>query len=183
MSYKTEEINSLFETAFNFKEVKVKDIPNIDLYVDQIIKIFEDKILDEDNSDEKLITKSMVNNYSKEKLISPVKGKKYTKEQILQILLIFDLKNTLSIQNIKSVTNALMEEENSEESINKAFSSYEDNAIYTASLCMLICEKITSKYDNDLSLEELTSILLSISQVANSLKKTAELITKKFYEV
>ena len=181
MAYKTEEIKALFESAFNFKEVKVEDIPNIDLYVDQIIKIFEDR-LSENNSEEKFLTKSMVNNYSKDKLISPVKGKKYTKEQILQILLIYDLKGILSIQNIKSVTNSIIDQENSQDSIEGIFKSYEDNYIYTQGLCNLICDKITSKYDNNLSVEELTSILLSISQVANCLRKAAELITQNYFE-
>ena len=35
----------------------------------------------------------MINNYSKAKVITPVKGKKYTKEQIIQMLIIYQLKN------------------------------------------------------------------------------------------
>jgi hypothetical protein len=45
----------------------------------------------------------MINNYSKDGLLSPIKGKKYTKEQILQMLLVYEMKNTLSIGEIKRV--------------------------------------------------------------------------------
>ena len=180
MSYKTDDINKLFEQSFNCKEIKINDIPNIDLYIDQIIKIFEDKLSDV-KSDDKLITKSMVNNYSKEKLIAPVKGKKYTREQIFQILLIFNLKGILSIQDIKKITNTIMLSKNSEDSMMETFNHYEDNSKYTDSLCKLICDNLINKFDEKITMEELTSVLLSISQVCNMLKHTAELITDKFY--
>ena len=43
----------------------------------------------------------MINNYSKDGVITPVNGKKYNKEQIVQILTVYSLKNTLSIGEIK----------------------------------------------------------------------------------
>ena len=45
----------------------------------------------------------MINNYSKDGVITPVKGKKYTKEQIIQILTVYTMKNTLSIGEIKRI--------------------------------------------------------------------------------
>ncbi|MEG2054425.1 MAG: DUF1836 domain-containing protein, partial [Oscillospiraceae bacterium] len=51
---------------------------------------------------DKLLTKTMINNYSKEGLIKPIHGKKYSKEHITQMLLIYQLKGTLSIQEIKA---------------------------------------------------------------------------------
>lgn len=51
----------------------------------------------------------MINNYSKAKVITPVKGKKYTKEQILQMLIIYQLKNNLSIQEIKELLTPIYE--------------------------------------------------------------------------
>jgi len=68
-------------------------IPDIDLYMDQILTLTEDKG----------VTKTMINNYSKERLIKPLKGKKYNKEQIIQILCIMNLKQTLSMNHIKGL--------------------------------------------------------------------------------
>ena len=51
----------------------------------------------------------MINNYSKAKVITPVKGKKYTKEQIIQMLIIYQLKNNLSIQEIKELLTPIYE--------------------------------------------------------------------------
>ncbi len=68
-------------------------IPEIDLYMDQILTLTE----------EKGVTKTMINNYSKERLIKPLKGKKYNKEQIIQILCIMNLKQTLSMNHIKEL--------------------------------------------------------------------------------
>ena len=51
----------------------------------------------------------MINNYSKAKVITPVKGKKYTKEQIIQMLIIYQLKNNLSIQEIKDLLTPIYE--------------------------------------------------------------------------
>jgi hypothetical protein len=53
--------------------------------------------------EDRILTKTMINNYSKDGLISPVKGKKYSRDQILQMLLVYSMKNTLSIGEIKRV--------------------------------------------------------------------------------
>ena len=81
-----------------------KDIPDLDLYMDQIMTLFETHLANnKKNEEDKLLTKTMINNYSKAKVITPVKGKKYTKEQIIQMLIIYQLKNNLSIQEIKEL--------------------------------------------------------------------------------
>ena len=74
------------------KEVEVADLPDLDLYMDQITTLFADKT----QEPEGLLTKTMINNYSKDGLIKPIKGKKYSKEHILQMLLIYWLKQTSS---------------------------------------------------------------------------------------
>ena len=88
--------------ATNHAELTSKDIPAIDLYVDQIINLVSGKL--EEGSDRyksRQLTKTMINNYSKDGVITPIKGKKYTREQIIQILYVYSLKNTLSIGEIK----------------------------------------------------------------------------------
>ena len=88
--------------ALNEAELRSDEIPAIDLYVDQILNLVNEKLLEgSERYHERQLTKTMINNYSKEGLINPVKGKKYDKEQILQMLSIYTLKSTLSINEIK----------------------------------------------------------------------------------
>lgn len=97
-----EELYSIAVDAVNDSELKSGEIPAIDLYVDQIINLVSSKL--EQGSErfhDRHLTKTMINNYSKDGIIMPVKGKKYTKEQIIQILCVYSLKNTLSINEIK----------------------------------------------------------------------------------
>ncbi|MDO4542675.1 MAG: DUF1836 domain-containing protein [Bacillota bacterium] len=78
------------------------DIPDIDLYMDQITGFINKNFAPPGGEKERFLTKTMVHNYSKEGLIKPVKGKKYTKEHIIQMILVYQLKNTLKISDIKT---------------------------------------------------------------------------------
>ncbi|MEH7300608.1 DUF1836 domain-containing protein [Neobacillus drentensis] len=91
-------INQLgLETNLTFDE-----IPKIDLYMDQVIQLFESKFKEtKRNEDEKVLTKTMINNYAKGKLIFPIQNKKYSKEHLILISLIYQLKGALSINDIK----------------------------------------------------------------------------------
>lgn len=98
------ELEALIAVAVRDVDLAETDIPAIDLYLDQILSLVSDK-----NSAaspryrERELTKTMINNYSKDGLISPIAGKKYTREHIIEMLLVYALKNTLSIGEIKRV--------------------------------------------------------------------------------
>lgn len=99
-----DQLRALLSEAIRDASLYSGDIPAIDLYLDQIISL----VADAQNRGaahfaERQLTKTMINNYSKDGLIMPVKGKKYTKEQIVQMLLVYSLKNTLSMTEIKRV--------------------------------------------------------------------------------
>lgn len=101
---KKEDLLALAADAVNDAELESKDIPAIDLYVDQIINLVSGKLSEgSERFYDRQLTKTMINNYSKEGLINEIKGKKYNKEQIMQILTIYTLKSTLSIGEIKRV--------------------------------------------------------------------------------
>ena len=98
----SKELYDIAKEAVREEELSGSDIPAIDLYVDQIINLVADKTKSSSaRYHDKQLTKTMINNYSKDGLITPIKGKKYTKEQIVQILTVYTLKNTLSIGEIK----------------------------------------------------------------------------------
>ena len=72
--------------SFADRDIQPADVPQLDLYMDQILSLFEQCLggSKRDPSD-KLLTKTMVNNYVKEGLVTPVRGKKYTRQQIMQL--------------------------------------------------------------------------------------------------
>ena len=83
--------------------IHAEEIPDIDLYMDQVIQLFDSKFGPTlRNTDEKVLTKTMINNYAKGKLFIPIKNKKYSKEHMILISLIYQLKGALSINDIKS---------------------------------------------------------------------------------
>ncbi len=55
-----ENINELLETLHLEKNIKLEDIPNVDLYVDQVVQLFENTYADttrtDDEKDKKLST-------------------------------------------------------------------------------------------------------------------------------
>ncbi len=87
------------------------EIPSIDLYLEQILSLVADKNKEGSAVADRTLTKNMINNYSKDGLITPVKGKKYTKEQIVQMLVVYSLKNTLSIEEIGRAMDAIYAKE------------------------------------------------------------------------
>lgn len=108
----TIDYKALLQAAVEDGGLKLSEIPTIDLYMDQIITLIEDHYAGRGvEKDEKRLTKTMVNNYSKEGLIKPIKGKKYSREHIVQMLMIYGMKNTLSMQEIKQTFDGLYREE------------------------------------------------------------------------
>ena len=99
-----EELKALIEDAVNDTDLRVGEIPSIDLYLDQITCLMSEQLSrGSPRFRDRILTKTMVNNYSKDGLLSPLNGKKYSKEQFLQMLLVYARKNTLSIGEIKQV--------------------------------------------------------------------------------
>ena len=90
--------------------VKPEDIPNIDLYMDQITT-FMDKQLEgcKRHPEDKILTKTMINNYAKNNLLPPPVKKKYSKEHLLMLTFIYYLKNILSINDIQTLLRPLSE--------------------------------------------------------------------------
>lgn len=89
-----------------------KALPTIDLYMDQVIQLFEQHYGKmRRNEDETILTKTMINNYAKGKLFHPVKNKKYTNDHLMFLSLIYEMKGLLSINDIKETLRPLNESE------------------------------------------------------------------------
>jgi hypothetical protein len=84
--------------------INLDDFPEIDLYMDQVMQLFESKLsYTKRNPDDKILTKTMINNYAKDNLLMKIKNKKYTKNHLILIGLIYNLKGALSLTDIKTI--------------------------------------------------------------------------------
>lgn len=101
--------------ALNY--IKPGDVPNINLYMDQVTTFMYEHLHDTKRTeDDKVLTKTMINNYAKNNLLpSPVK-KKYSKEHIYILTFIYYFKNILSISDIQKMLNPLTDKFFSEDS-------------------------------------------------------------------
>lgn len=94
-------IRNIFNELVNFKIINISQIPDIDLYMDQVTTFVEDRLsVYKRNDEDKILTKTMINNYAKEGLIAPPVKKKYSREHIIRLIMIYHLKNSLSIGDI-----------------------------------------------------------------------------------
>ena len=88
--------------------INPESIPNIDLYMDQITSFMDDQLeMSKRREDDKLLTKTMINNYTKNDLLPPPVMIKYSKVHLLCLILIYYLKNNLSINDIQTVINPI----------------------------------------------------------------------------
>lgn len=94
------------------ESIELNSIPSIDLYMDQVITLFESKLSHtKRNKEDKLLTKTMINNYTKDKLLMPAVKKKYTKEHIILMILLYELKHILTIGDIKELFGSIIKED------------------------------------------------------------------------
>ena len=105
-----EYLEQLLEKLNSIGYVKSVDIPSIDLYMDQITTFMDEQLAaSKRHADDKILTKTMINNYAKNNLLPPPEKKKYSKEHVLTLNFIYYFKNILSISDIQSILNPLTE--------------------------------------------------------------------------
>ena len=98
-------LQSILASFDRIDYVKSQDIPNIDLYMDQVTT-FMDKNLRKSSrypENDKVMTKTMINNYAKNDLLPPPIKKKYSKEHVLVLIFIYYYKGILSINDIQTL--------------------------------------------------------------------------------
>lgn len=101
-------LNSIKETLHQIDYVKPEDLPNIDLYMDQVTTFMDSQLeASKRYPEDKILTKTMINNYAKNDLLPPPEKKKYSKEHILCLIFIYYFKNILSISDIQRILNPI----------------------------------------------------------------------------
>ena len=87
MKTNEERVRDLLAYLGGLSHVKPEDIPDIDLYMDQ----------------DKVLTKTMINNYAKNNLLPPPVKKKYSKDHMLMLIFIYYFKSLLSFHDIEEL--------------------------------------------------------------------------------
>ena len=105
-----ETLETLVEKESQKSSITSKDIPDLDLYMDQIMTLFETHLANhKKNEDDKLLTKTMINNYTKNDFLPPPVKKKYSKEHMYLLIFLYYFKNVLSINDIQKIFKPLTE--------------------------------------------------------------------------
>ena len=104
-------LNSILSSLERIDYIKPTEIPNIDLYMDQVTTFMEEHLQSSKRyPDDKILTKTMINNYAKNHLLPAPDKKKYSKEHLYVLTFIYYFKNLLSISDIQTLLNPLTEQ-------------------------------------------------------------------------
>ncbi|WP_129597665.1 DUF1836 domain-containing protein [Anaerophilus nitritogenes] len=111
MIHKDELLKIVEELSFS-DEIKLTDIPDLHLYIGQVQNFLTDKLdhLKRSKKD-KILTTTMINNYTKDNLLmKPTKSKQYTKDHIILMILLYYLKQILSLDDIKKIFKVVLKD-------------------------------------------------------------------------
>lgn len=101
-------LNSILDSLSRIEYIKPEDLPNIDLYMDQVTTFMDAQLaISKRHPEDKILTKTMINNYAKNNLLPPPVKKKYSKEHLLALIFIYYFKNILSIGDIQAILNPI----------------------------------------------------------------------------
>ena len=104
-------MNSIMESLERISYIRFEDIPNTDLYMDQVTTFMDEKLqaTTRNPGEDKILTKTMINNYAKNDLLpSPLK-KKYSKEHMMILIMIYYFKGVLSFNDIHELLKPITE--------------------------------------------------------------------------
>lgn len=101
-------LQSILDSLSHMDYIKPDDIPNIDLYMDQVTTFMDSQLSTAKRyPEDKVLTKTMINNYAKNRLLPAPDKKKYSKEHVLILIFIYYFKGFLSITDIQALINPL----------------------------------------------------------------------------
>ena len=172
----------LAETLALHSRMEVDDIPNLDLYIDQVIQLFETNYAEtKRHEEEKILTKTMINNYAKGKLFYPINNKKYSRNHVMLINLIYQMKSILSISDVKKTLGrvnekALQQERQLEEFYRSYLEVQQSNVeIFTKGLSRQIeqAANVLPHGEKDAELEQVL-LIASFAHMSKLYRRAAE---------
>lgn len=149
-------LNSILESISRIDYIHPGDIPNIDLYMDQVTTFMDAQLASTKRyGQDKILTKTMINNYAKNNLLPPPVKKKYTKEHVLVLIFIYYFKNILSIKDIETLLRPITDKYFNKDSGLNMTALYEEVCSFEKSQIDRLKDEIESAYTKaDISFED-----------------------------
>ena len=145
-------LNSIMESLSHIDHIRAEEIPNINLYMDQVTTFMDEQLASTKRyDDDKILTKTMINNYTKNHLLPPPVKKKYSKEHVLILIFIYYFKSILSIKDIETVLKPLTEKYFSGETSLDLSSIYEEICGIEKDRVEPLKETVKAAYEKSLS--------------------------------
>ena len=186
MKTNEERLQDLFSYLGNLSHVKADEIPDIDLYMDQVTTFMDSHLKDmRRHPGDKVLTKTMINNYTKAKIFPPPVKKKYSRTHLMLLIMIYHLKAILSIKDIGVLFHVALAEPDAEKQAQQIETIYAGFVALQKSTYAYLANMAENKaddsfYGKDIMLgcedRELRRILLVLGLVirANTEKQLAE---------
>lgn len=140
-------IETLLKQLEHPSHINADDIPNIELYMDQVTTFMDSHLsVMKRNADDKILTKTMINNYAKNDLLPPPVKKKYSRNHILMMIFIYYFKGFLSISDIQKLLRPLASHHFDDDSELSLKEVYEQITGLEARQSELLKKDISDKY-------------------------------------
>lgn len=156
---KKQENLEIFSKIAHHSIPKWNDLPEIDLYMDQVIALMEKYLSDTSSQDTKLITPSMINNYVKLGIMPAPFKKKYSREHLAYLVIICSLKQVMPIANIKVMIDKKLENN----TISEILDFYSDLYDFTFNELLDTCSDYLNSNDSKIKTIEDTSLFAAIA--------------------
>jgi hypothetical protein len=115
MDFNENSVFNIIEEIAQGGDINISDIPDIELYMDQVTTFIDNKLKYHKRTlKDKILTKTMINNYTKSKILLPSKNKRYNRQHMILLILIYYLKQILSINDINVLFTPLFKNMNTD---------------------------------------------------------------------
>lgn len=194
---KIDSLTQLVDELFLSEQIEIGDIPNIDLYMEQVTSFMDDKLGSlKRNDKEKILTKTMINNYTKNGILMPPVNKKYSQSHMILMLLVYYLKQILSQDDIKKLLNPVLKDMTTTEDdviplediysifldLKKfQFDSFQENIIEKYKFIQNKTKDLEDDEENTKEMAELFLVVIMLIAQANAQKRLAEKIIDNFF--
>ena len=107
----TKILTDILGNLAHLNHIQPSEIPHINLYMDQVTGFMEEHLSNSKRfEDDKILTKTMINNYAKNKLLPPPEKKRYSKEHMYMLIFIYYLKGFLPLTDIQAILKPISDE-------------------------------------------------------------------------
>ena len=141
-------IEEVFKCYTDGSYIKASMLPDLDLYVDQITTFLTRHLAKTIRfEDDKIMTKTMINNYTKNHLLPPPDKKKYSNDHVLTLILIYYLKSFLSIKDIQTLLEPITDKYFGTESELSFYELYEELVAQGNGQSKALIKDVIAKYN------------------------------------